>query len=82
MGYSLANISGTDAAFTYNESGRTFSTKQFADLEASETQQTIMSKSTPAASSQAYVCYRLNVSATQPAGYYFNRIAYTATATF
>ena len=82
MGYSLANISGTDAAFTYNESGRTFSTRQFADLEASETQQTIMSKSTPAASSQAYVCYRLNVSATQPAGYYFNRIAYTATATF
>jgi len=82
MGYSLANISSTDAAFTYNESGRTFSAKQFADLEASETQQTIMSKSTPAASSQAYVCYRLNVSATQPAGYYFNRIAYTATATF
>jgi len=79
MGYSL---SGTDAAFTYNESSRTFSAKQFADLEASETQQTIMSKSTPASSSQAYVCYRLNISATQPAGYYFNRIAYTATATF
>jgi len=82
MGYSLANVSGTDAAFTYNESGRTFSAKQFADLEASETQQTIMSKSSPAASSQVYVCYRLNISATQPAGYYFNRIAYTATATF
>lgn len=82
MGYSLQNVSGTDAAFTYNESGRTFSTKQFADLEASETQQTIMSKSTPAASSQVYVCYRLNISTTQPAGYYYNRIAYTATATF
>jgi len=82
MGYSLANVSGTDAAFTYNESSRTFSTKQFADLEASESQQTIMSKSTPAASSQVYVCYRLNISTTQPAGYYFNRIAYTATATF
>ena len=82
MGYSLQNISGSDATFVFNESGRTFSTRQFADLEASETQQTIMSKSTPAASSQIYVCYRLNVSATQPAGYYFNRIAYTATATF
>jgi len=82
MGYSLQNISGTDAAFTYNESGRTFSAKQFADLEAGETQQTIMSKTSPAASSQVYVCYRLNISATQPAGYYFNRIAYTATATF
>ncbi len=82
MGYSLANVSGTDAAFVYDESGRTFSTKQFADLEAAETQQTIMSKNTPTASSQVYVCYRLNISATQPAGYYFNRIAYTATATF
>ena len=82
MGYSLQNISGTDAAFTYNESSRTFSTKQFADLEAGETQQTIMSKTSPASSSQVYVCYRLNISATQPAGYYFNRIAYTATATF
>lgn len=82
MGYSLANISGTDAVFTYNESGRTFSTKQFADLEAGENQQTIMSKNSPAASSQIYVCYRLNIPTTQPAGYYYNRIAYTATATF
>ncbi len=82
MGYSLDNISGTDAAFTYNELGRSFSARQFADLEANETQQTIMSKTTPAASSQVYVCYRINVSATQPAGNYFNRITYTGTATF
>jgi len=82
MGYSLQNISATDASFVYDESGRTFSARQFADLEASENQQIIMSRNTPAASSQVYVCYRLNISATQPAGYYFNRIAYTATATF
>ncbi len=82
LGYSLANVSGTNAAFTYNESGRTFSAKQFADQEASETKQTIMSASTPVASSQVYVCYRLNVSATQPAGYYFNKVRYTATASF
>jgi len=82
MGYSLDNVSGTNAAFTYNESGRTFSTKQFADQEASEAKQTIMSSNTPVASSQIYVCYRLNISATQPAGYYFNKVKYTATATF
>ena len=82
LGYSLANISGTDAAFLYNESARTFSSKQFADQEASETKQTIMSKASPTASDQVYLCYRLNVSSTQPAGYYFNKVRYTATATF
>ncbi|GIW64539.1 MAG: hypothetical protein KatS3mg092_0472 [Patescibacteria group bacterium] len=82
LGYSLANVSGNNAAFTYNESGRTFSARQFADQEAAETKQTIMSAATPVASSQVYVCYRLNVSATQPAGYYFNKVRYTATASF
>jgi len=82
MGYSLANISGSDAAFVYNESGRTFSAKQFPDQEAGETKQIIMSKNSPAASSQIYVCYRLNISATQPAGYYFNHVKYTASAVF
>jgi hypothetical protein len=82
MGYSLANLSGSDAAFVFNELGRTFSTKQFADQEAGETKQNIMSKSSPAASSQVYVCYRLNISSTQPAGYYFNHVKYTASAVF
>jgi len=82
LGYSLANVSGTDAAFTYNESSRTFSTKQFPDQEASETKQSIMSNSGPVNSSQVYLCYRRNISATQPAGYYFNRVNLTATATF
>lgn len=82
LGYALANVSGSDASFLYNESSRTFSTKQFADQEASNTKQTFMSNSGPVASSQTYLCYRLNVSATQPAGYYFNKVQLTATATF
>jgi len=82
FGYSLANLSGTDAAFTYNESGRTFSAKQIADQEASETRQTIMSNSNPVSSKQIYVCYRIAISGTQPAGYYYNKVKYTATATF
>lgn len=82
LGFSLANVAGTDASFLYNESSRTFSSRQFADQEASETKQNIMANGGPVASSQTYLCYRLNVSATQPAGYYFNKVRYTATATF
>jgi len=82
LGYSLANVSGSDASFLYNESSRTFSTKQFADQEAGNTKQTFMTSTGPVASSQTYLCYRLNVSATQPAGYYYNKVQLTATATF
>jgi hypothetical protein len=82
LGYSLANVSGTDATFLYNESARTFSAKQIADQEASESKQSIMSNSVPVSGSSAYVCYRISVSGTQPAGYYYNKVKYTATGTF
>ena len=82
FGYSLENVSGTDAAFTYNESSRTFSARQIADQEAGETKQTIMSKSSPTSSSKVNFCYRLSVSSTQPAGYYYNKVKFTATAKF
>jgi len=82
LGYSLENITGTDANFTYNESARTFSAKQFPDQEAGESKQTIMSNTGPVSSSKVNICYRLSVSNTQPAGYYFNKIKFTATAKF
>lgn len=82
LGYSLANASGTDAAFTYNESGRTFSSKQLPDQEVPETKQTIMSNAAPVSAKQVNICYRISVSGTQPAGYYYNKVKYTATATF
>ena len=82
LGFSLANVSGTDAAFLYNESSRTFSSRQIADIEGAETKQTIMSNAAQVSGSRAYVCYRASVSATQPAGYYYNKVKYTATATF
>ncbi|MBI5126832.1 hypothetical protein HZA76_00025 [Candidatus Roizmanbacteria bacterium] len=82
LGFSMANVSGTDASFLYNESARTFSSRQFADQQASNTKQNIMANGGPVAASQAYLCYRLNVSATQPAGYYYNKVQMTATATF
>ncbi|MEX1052281.1 MAG: hypothetical protein WEC80_00355 [Patescibacteria group bacterium] len=82
LGFSLANQSGTDASFLYNESARTFSSRQIADQEVPETKQSVMTSSAPVSGSSAYVCYRISVSGTQPAGYYFNQVKYTATATF
>lgn len=82
LGFSMANSSGTDAAFSYNESGRTFSTRQIADMEASETKQTIMSNTGAVSGKSSYVCYRLSISGTQPPGYYYNKVKYTATAVF
>lgn len=82
MGFSLANIDGTDAAFLFNESSRTFSSRQFADEQGAETEQTIMSNTGPVNSKDIYTCFRLTISAIQPAGYYYNKVRYTATPTF
>ncbi len=82
LAFSLANQSGTDASFTYNESARTFSSRQIADQEASETKANVMSNAGQVSGSSVYVCYRISISATQPAGYYYNKVKYTATATF
>jgi len=90
LGYSLANVSGSDASFVYDSDdpcstsagAGTFCAKQFADQEVSETKATIMSNNGPVSSKQVYVCYRIAISATQPAGYYYNKVKYTATATF
>lgn len=86
LGYSLENVTGTDATFTYNGSGGTFNAKQFADQEATESRSAatahVMSNSGPVDSSSAYVCYRIDITATQPAGYYFNKVIYTAVPTF
>jgi len=83
LGYSLENVGGgTDAAFT---SGASFSAKQLPDQETTgptEAKQTIMSNAAPVSASQANVCYRISVSGTQPAGYYYNKVKYTATARF
>ncbi len=82
LGYSLANVDGTDATFLYNDLGRSFSAKQIADLEASEIKQQIMRNTGPVNSKDIYVCFRIAISSTQPAGYYYNKIKYIATASF
>jgi len=90
LGYSLQNLDSSDAAFVYNSNdpcsdsagAGTFCAKQIADMAASETKQTIMSNTGPVDSKDIYVCYRIAISGTQPAGYYYNKVKYTATATF
>lgn len=81
FGYTLDNAAGggTDAAFVH---GGNFTAKQLPDQEVPETKQTIMSNANPVSASQIYACYRISVSGTQPAGYYYNKVKYTATATF
>lgn len=81
LGYSLQEVTADEASFEYNDSG-TFYAKQFADAEDSETAQTIMTNAGQVDSSQVYICYRIDVTGTQPAGYYFNQVRYTATGIF
>lgn len=83
LGYSLQDLNSTTTeAFAYNESARTFSAKQFADEENSQTAQTIFSSTGVADNHNVLVCYRIIAAATNAAGNYENFVRYTATATF
>ncbi len=89
FGYSLDSTDGTDAAFEWDGtsgscdgSGTDFCARQFADLEAGESPVTVMSNNGAVNSKNIYVCYRISVGALQPAGYYYNKVKYTATPTF
>jgi hypothetical protein len=85
FGYSLANVSSTPSKFLYNSS--TWAVKQFADDQAGEdetaTNAELLTKTTgPINSDSAYVCFRINIPADQPAGYYYNVLRYTAVPIF
>ena len=87
LGYSLDNISGTDAAFSHDDF-QTHLIKQLPCTSAAgtcgtqDTAQTIMSNAGPVSGSQIDVCYRINISGTQEAGYYYNKVMYIATPVF
>lgn len=82
LGYSLEETSGTDAVFEWDDSSAAFNAKQIADMAASETRQSIMTNAAQVDGSAINVCYRIDITATQPAGYYYNKVKYTAVATF
>jgi len=81
LGYSLEEVTTGAASFEYNDTG-TFYAKQFADQQAGQPAQTIMTEAGPVDTSQVYVCYRIDITVLQPAGYYYNKVRYTATSTF
>ncbi|MEO8581631.1 MAG: hypothetical protein ABI425_03540 [Patescibacteria group bacterium] len=83
LGYSLQDPSSTTTeAFSYNESGRTFSAKQLPDSENSQSAQTIFSATAPATDNNVYVCYQVIVGSSTTAGSYQNTVTYRATASF
>ncbi len=82
MGYSLEEVTSGAAVFEFDDTAATYNAKQFADEENSQAAQTIMTESGPVNASQVYVCFRIDITALQPAGYYQNVVRYTATATF
>lgn len=89
FGFSLDSNDGTDAAWEWDSTsgncdgaGSDFCAGQFADEENSQSAVTVMSNAGAVNSKNVYVCYRVSVGATQPAGYYYNTVRYTATPTF
>ncbi len=85
FGYSMENATGTDAKFVYNTTG-VHDSKQFADQQGTEdkyaTNAELMSNVGPVSASSVYVCYRINIPGTQPAGFYYNKLKYTAVPKF
>ncbi|MCR4326250.1 MAG: hypothetical protein NUV52_01185, partial [Candidatus Roizmanbacteria bacterium] len=71
FGYTLGNITGTDASFTSNF-------KIFDAVNA----QTIATKVTGTSGSRIATCYMLSVDVSQATGYYFNQLTYVATPRF
>jgi hypothetical protein len=90
MGFSLEDVDGTDASFVYNSNdpcgktaaAGTFCARQIADIQGGETAQSIMANTGPVDSKDVRVCFRITVPGTQPAGYYYNKVKYTAIPTF
>lgn len=90
LGISLQDTSGTDAVFDWDGKPAettcttgTFCARQIADVtQGGETRAAIMSNTGPVSGSSAYVCYRIAITNLQPAGYYYNKVRYTAIPIF
>ncbi|PIY69389.1 hypothetical protein COY90_00920 [Candidatus Roizmanbacteria bacterium CG_4_10_14_0_8_um_filter_39_9] len=86
FGYSLIKADGADnaagdATFTWGTAAQ-FNARQFADKEAASSSASIMTNAGPVSGSAVYVCYKIAIPPLQPAGYYFNKVKYTAVAKF
>lgn len=72
LGYTLGNITGSEASFNHSQGYKPFST----------TAREIMSKNTKTSGSRIAVCYQLSVDPMQDTGYYYNKLTYVATPRF
>ncbi len=84
FGYSLDDANGdvTTMKFEHDDTGGPFLARQFPNIGNGETAIEIMASNAPSNGQDAYVCYRITISATQAAGTYENDITYIATANF
>ena len=87
FGYAIQNNVGTDASTgVYTNGGMIYGARAFSDMQNTEDKYTsgaeLMTNSGPVSASAVYVCYRINIPGTQPAGYYYNKIKYTAVPKF
>lgn len=88
LAYTMATASGTPSTrFDYgtntgNCAGTGDCYRQFADLDESQAPVEIFSYPSVTNTQTVNVCYKINVSAVQPAGTYSNYLTYRATASF
>lgn len=93
LGISLQNKTGTDATWVYDSTSEpcttngggistNFCARQIADIQGGETRSSIMTSTGPVDSNEIYVCFRIAIPGTQPAGYYYNKVTYTAVPIF
>lgn len=76
FGYRCDNLSGTDCNSGFASSSNY---KQFASSESAELAQSVMAGPNVGRNIQTQITYKVNISATQPAGIYQNAITYIAT---
>ena len=75
FGYTLANVTGTDAAFTANY-------RHFADLAFAESPVAVMSNVGTTNNSEITVTYKVNISPAQEPGSYETKVTYILTGTY
>lgn len=79
FGYRCDNLEGNDCEQIFSKKSDSY--KQFSDLSKKEAAENVMINLTSTKPATAQITYKLNISATQPAGTYQNVIYYIATPT-
>ncbi len=87
FGYGVQNNIGTDGGnYVYNYPANVYGVRAFSDIQNNEDKYTtgaeLMANAGPVSANSVFLCYRLNVPGTQPAGYYYNKLKFTAVAKF